>query len=113
MGPSKDGYKLSIQIACLRLAVTLKAIRFLTHLVKEIEYVWITHDLDMSQNSRLGAGCALPRQDPRDLDIRRGCAEPGREGLPHQLRSGKTTSLSQRCEPTRCKIHWRTNVVKW
>lgn len=49
IGPSKDGYKLSVQIACLRLAVTLKATRFLTHLVKEIEYVWIFHDLDLSQ----------------------------------------------------------------
>jgi hypothetical protein len=49
IGPSKDGYKLSVQIACLRLAVTLKATRFLTHLVKEIEYVWIFHDFDLSQ----------------------------------------------------------------
>jgi hypothetical protein len=49
MGPGKAGYKLSVQIACLRLAVTLKATRFLTHLIKEIEYVWIAHDLSLSQ----------------------------------------------------------------
>jgi hypothetical protein len=49
IGPTKDGYKLSVQIACLRLAVALKATRFLTHLVKEIEYVWICHDFDLSQ----------------------------------------------------------------
>jgi hypothetical protein len=49
VGPSKEGYKLSVQIACLRLAVILNATRFLRHLVKEIEYVWIPHDLDPSQ----------------------------------------------------------------
>jgi len=29
--------------------VALKATRFLTHLVKEIEYVWMSHDLDLPQ----------------------------------------------------------------
>ena len=49
IGPSNSGYKLSIQIACLRLAVALNATRFLTHVIKEIEYVWLSDDLSEPQ----------------------------------------------------------------
>lgn len=49
IGPSSGGYKLSVQLACLKLAVTLKAPRFLTHVIKEIEYVWLPHDLSLPQ----------------------------------------------------------------
>jgi hypothetical protein len=49
-GPkTSSGYKLSVQIACLRLGITLKATRFLTHITREIEYVWLSHDLSLRQ----------------------------------------------------------------
>jgi hypothetical protein len=48
-GPSSNSYKLSVQLACLRLAVILKATRFLTHVIKEIEYVWLSQDLGLPQ----------------------------------------------------------------
>jgi hypothetical protein len=50
VGPkTSSGYKLSVQIACLKLAITLKATRFLTHIIREIEYVWLSDDLNLSQ----------------------------------------------------------------
>jgi hypothetical protein len=50
VGPQTgSGYKLSVQIACLRLAIILKATRFLTHIIREIEYVWLSHDLNLPQ----------------------------------------------------------------
>ena len=49
LGPSRHGYKLSIQIACLKLAVALNASRFLALIVSEIEYEWLGDDLSEPQ----------------------------------------------------------------
>jgi hypothetical protein len=112
VGPSKDGYKLSVQTACLRLAVTLKATRFLRHLVKEIEYVWDFSRRRPYATPCPGGGCAVPRQAHRGLGIRHACAQLGTEGLPHQLRSGKHTPFSQPRPPARHEIRWKTDDAK-